>query len=152
MCDYSLHNVRSRPGRVGDRLVTKRFTSTRGFAALEQPNVAVCLLPGTELAFDAEARWDRPLLFWRNKLGDRIARFRRVRVEVANVHHDALEFPNGRIVLLTQMCEGQLAVVLQLPASPRAVRQEPDPEAKRSLTALDTESRPPVIDVVLPPW
>jgi hypothetical protein len=33
-------------------------------------------------------------------------------------HHDALEFPDGRIVLLTQLCEGQEATVLQLPAQP----------------------------------
>jgi hypothetical protein len=33
-------------------------------------------------------------------------------------HHDALEFPDGRIVLLTSLCEGQVATVLQLPAQP----------------------------------
>ena len=37
----------------------------------------------------------------------------------SNVHRDALEFPDGKIVLLTQLCEGQLATVLQLPATPR---------------------------------
>ena len=31
-------------------------------------------------------------------------------------HHDALEFPDGRIVLLTRLSEGQEAMVLQLPA------------------------------------
>jgi hypothetical protein len=31
-------------------------------------------------------------------------------------HHDALEFPDGRTVLLTFLCEGQVATVLQLPA------------------------------------
>jgi hypothetical protein len=30
----------------------------------------------------------------------------------------ALEFPDGHIVLLTQLCEGQEATVLQLPARP----------------------------------
>ena len=60
MCDYSLHHVASRPARVDDKLVTTRFsnTSTRGFAAVGEPDVAVCLLPGTELAFDKEAEWD----------------------------------------------------------------------------------------------
>ena len=54
MCDYSLHNVASRPARVGDKLVSTSFlnSSTRGFAAVGEPNVAVCLLPGTELAFE----------------------------------------------------------------------------------------------------
>src|ERR1700716_3948118 len=53
MCDYSLHAVASRPAKVGETLVTTSFygTSTRGFAAKEEPGVAVCLLPGTELAF-----------------------------------------------------------------------------------------------------
>ena len=37
------------------------------------------------------------------------------------VHHDAREFPDGEIVLLTRLCEGQHATVLQLPASPRPV-------------------------------
>jgi hypothetical protein len=56
ICDYSLHNVASRPARVGDTLVIKSFdgTFTRGFAAITEPNVAVCLLPGTELAFENE--------------------------------------------------------------------------------------------------
>jgi hypothetical protein len=40
-------------------------------------------------------------------------------------HHDALEFPDGRIVLLTLLCEGQQATVLQLPAEPKT-----DTEAK----------------------
>jgi hypothetical protein len=54
MCDYSLHHVASRPAKVGDKLVTTDFlkTITRGFAAVGEPDVAVCLLPGTELAFD----------------------------------------------------------------------------------------------------
>ena len=53
MCDYSLHQVASRPARVGDKLVTTRFpnTITRGFASVDEPHVAVCLFPGTELAF-----------------------------------------------------------------------------------------------------
>src|SRR5215831_10970013 len=55
MCDYSLHNVRSRPAKVGDKLTTRDFgTCTRGFAAPEDNDVAVCLLPGTELAFSNE--------------------------------------------------------------------------------------------------
>ena len=60
MCDYSLHSVASRPAKVGDKLITTRFdnTCTRGFAAAEDRNVAVCLLPGTEIAFDREAEWD----------------------------------------------------------------------------------------------
>ena len=52
MCDYSLHSVKSRPAKVGDKLTTRNFnTGTRGFAASEDASLAVCVLPGTELAF-----------------------------------------------------------------------------------------------------
>jgi len=44
-------------------------------------------------------------------------------LEQAFVHHDALEFPNGKIILLARLCEGQHATVLQLPASPRAMNE-----------------------------
>ena len=56
MCDYSLHGVSTRPAKVGDKLISTRFLNslTRGFAATEDPSVAVCLLPGTELAFEQE--------------------------------------------------------------------------------------------------
>jgi hypothetical protein len=54
MCDYSLHHVATRPAKIEDKLVTTKFNNsiTRGFAAVGEPNVAVCLLPGTEIAFD----------------------------------------------------------------------------------------------------
>src|SRR5271169_6763420 len=54
MCDYSLQSIRSRPAKVGDILTTRDFgTGTRGFAAAEDSAVAVCVLPGTELAFSS---------------------------------------------------------------------------------------------------
>ncbi len=55
MCDYSLHAVATRPAKVGETLITTTFrgTSTRGFASESDPAVAVCLLPGTELAFES---------------------------------------------------------------------------------------------------
>src|SRR5215471_14637452 len=61
MCDYSLHHVTSRPAKVGDKLVTTQFDNsiTRGFAAAGEPNVAVCLLPGTEVAFEKEIEFER---------------------------------------------------------------------------------------------
>ena len=67
MCDYSLHDVASRPAKVGDKLVTTHFpnTITRGFSDPSQPRVAVCLLPGTELAFEKEVRWQPSFAFWR---------------------------------------------------------------------------------------
>ena len=51
MCDYSLELVASRPAKVGDKLVSAGFphTITRGFVSVDDPHVAVCVLPGTEL-------------------------------------------------------------------------------------------------------
>jgi hypothetical protein len=64
MCDYSLHAVASRPAKVGEALITTTFrgTSTRGFASEGEPGVAVCLLPGTELAFNEEVTVTKGLL------------------------------------------------------------------------------------------
>src|SRR5919205_259094 len=57
MCDYSLMHVKSRAASVGDKLRTTNFgTGTRGFAGVDDPTTAVCVLPGTELAFDSEIR------------------------------------------------------------------------------------------------
>jgi hypothetical protein len=119
MCDYSLHLVASRPAKVGDKLVTTDFAKsmTRGFSAIGEPEVAVCLLPGTELAFDDDVQYERLLnLFW-CRVNHRVARFRQVDVKDPNVHHDALEFPNGLIVKVTRLVGGQTATVLQLPAT-----------------------------------
>jgi hypothetical protein len=124
MCDFSLHNVASRPAKVEDKLVTTQFNNsiTRGFAAVGEPNVAVCVLPGTEIAFEKEVEWKSSMLGLLRKtrtLGEKVARFRQINKDQPNAHHDALEFPNGEIVLLTALVEGQLATVLQLPAQPK---------------------------------
>ena len=122
MCDYSLHLVASRPAKLGEKLISKSFhnSMTRGFASVEGRNVAVCLLVGTELAFEKEVQFDVGFGFHsRRQLGHRVAKFRQINKAQPNVHHDALEFPDGQTVLLTQLCEGQRATVLQLPASPR---------------------------------
>jgi hypothetical protein len=127
MCDYSLDLVASRPAKVGDKLVTTKFQNsmTRGFAEIGEPNVAVCLLPGTEVVFEKEVQYERffilfPSMKHRN-LRKKVAQFRQINVGRPMVHHDALEFPDGETVLLTRMCEGQHATVLQLPASGRPV-------------------------------
>ncbi len=122
MCDYSLESVRSRPAKVGDKLTTHEVgTGTRGFAAAEDVRVAVCVLPGTELAFAStvETTDFRFVVRWTvETLSHATAIFRQVNKNEPRKHHDALEFPDGRIVLLTQLCEGQEATVLQLPAQP----------------------------------
>jgi len=122
MCDYSLESVRSRPAKVGDKLTTRDFgTGTSGFAAAEDAGVAVCVLPGTELAFSSPVTVTLPRFIagWKvEKLGHATAIFRQVNKDVQWKHHDALEFPDGRIVLLTLLSKGQEATVLQLPAQP----------------------------------
>jgi hypothetical protein len=122
MCDYSLQHVASRPAKVGDVLMTTKFNDsiTRGFSAVGESGVAVCLLPGTEIAFENDVEYDHFLALFRNrKVGATVAQFRKIDPDREHVHHDALEFPNGKIVLLTQLSEGQRATVLQLPASER---------------------------------
>ena len=122
MCDYSLHLVASRPAKVGDKLVTTDFLKsiTGGFAAVGEPDVAVCLLPGSELAFEENVQYQRAFsLFGRTCMDHKVARFRQVNMNNPHVHHDALEFPNGQIVMVTRLVAGQRATVLQLPASTR---------------------------------
>lgn len=119
MCDYSLQHLASRPAKVGDRLVTTSFKTsiTRGFSAAGEPNVAVCVLPGTELAFEKDVEYDSEFgILPTRRVGAKVARFCRVNEDHPTTHHDALEFPNGQVVLLTRLCDGQEAAVLQLPA------------------------------------
>ena len=120
MCDYSLHNVSSRPAKVGDKLVTQNFgTGTLGFAAADDLKTVVCLTPGTELAFASNISYPTGLLsWWSRKTSHRTAIFRQINKGQPTTHHDALEFPDGRTVLLTLLREGQAATVLQLPAQP----------------------------------
>ena len=123
MCDYSLHLEMSRPARVGEKLVSTRFASsaTHGFTALGEPNVAICLLPGTEVVFEKEVLFDQGWSFFhKHKAVGTVARFRQVNMDRPNVHHDALEFADGRIALVHALREGQHATVLQLPASQHA--------------------------------
>jgi hypothetical protein len=122
MCDYSLHSVASRPANVGDQLVATDFAQsmTRGFAAVGELGVAVCLLPGTEVAFEDDVEYDRRAfsMLGTARVGYKVARFRQINMKEPNVHHDALEFPGGKIVLVTRLTPGQRATVLQLPAQP----------------------------------
>jgi hypothetical protein len=137
MCDYSLHQVSSRPARVSDKIVTTELakSSTRGFAAVGElgaklvihdgpPKVAVCLLPGTELAFDEEVRYERAFSpFGKARVKHKVARFRQVDLDDPHVQHDALEFPDGQVVKVARLTAGQTATVLQLPVA----TQHPEP-------------------------
>jgi hypothetical protein len=126
MCDYSLHLIASRPAKVADRLVSTDFPAsiTRGFTEIGQPDVAVCLLPGTEIAFDDAVIYDRAFsMFGKARIEHRVARFRQVNMDDPHVHHDALEFPGGQIVMVTRLLPGQTATVLQLPAAAQDLRK-----------------------------
>ena len=126
MCDYSLHSIKSRLAQIGDKLTTRDFgAGTRGFAASENPSVAVCVLPGTELTFVHEIeRLPTRLWPWHDSaIGHKTAIFRQINKDKVAAHHDALEFPDGEIVLLTLLAEGQQATVLQLPVEPKTVAE-----------------------------
>ena len=160
MCDYSLHHVASRPAKVSDKLVTTKLakSSARGFAAVGElgaklvihdtpPQVAVCLLPGTELAFDEEVQYDRAFsLLGSARVNHKVARFRQIELSDAHVQHDALEFPNGQILKLAQLVPGQRATVLQLP-----VAAHPAEHVETRHVTTSSESRVALNRVALKP-
>jgi len=138
MCDYSLHHVSSRPAKVADKLITMELAKSkaRGFAAVGElgsklvihdnpPEMAVCLLPGTELAFDNDVEYDHPFsftlfgvrIFGKTHLDYKVASFRQVDTSDPYVQHDALEFPDGKILKINQLVPGQTATVLQMPVA-----------------------------------
>lgn len=143
MCDYSLENHISRDAKVGDRLVTSSFpmTPTRGFCGENEPGVAVCLRPGTELVFEEPVRynglWGYLVNYVKKQLGrdpagSTLARFRQVDLDNPHAHHDAVELADGRIIKLAVLHEGQRARVLQLPAQPDQVHRHVHAAASRS--------------------
>ncbi len=147
MCDYSLEHAQSRPAVVGDKLVTTVFPNsiTRGFAAVDGPQAEyggvlrhiepVCLRPGTELVFEENVKADHALGFFPTKVIEHTtAIFRQIYPDMPHQHHDSLEFPNGRIVLLTRLLPGQKATVLQLP---HTVAGDPETE-----TPVEAEPAP----------
>jgi hypothetical protein len=175
MCDYSLHGVSSRPAKVADKLVTSELTgsSTRGFAAVGEhgaklvihdspPEVAVCLLPGTELAFDDEVRYDRAFSlfgkarvnhFGKARVNHKVARFRQIDLDDPYVQHDALEFPGGLVLKVAQLAAGQNATVLQLPVA----TQHPEPveighvaSSSDSRLSLNRALRPGTASILVP--
>ncbi|MEO8322055.1 MAG: hypothetical protein ABJA75_18805 [Bradyrhizobium sp.] len=139
MCDYSLHAIASRPARVGETLITTTFrgTSTRGFASENEAAVAVCMLPGTEVAFTRDVKYDNRWI-WTRTLGWRVGKFNQIARDVADRHHDAIEFPDGSHVLVTQLCEGQHVTVLQLPVLQATNERAPAVSDNTSATSIVT--------------
>ena len=138
MCDYSMHATATRPAKVGETLVTTTFrgTSTRGLASEQDLSVAVCMLPGTELAFASDVRYDSRWI-WTRTINSRVGKFGKIDPNVPDRHHDAIEFPDGKSVLVTQLVEGQRVTVLQLP-----VTQQPAAPAKTEASTPATPSLP----------
>jgi hypothetical protein len=133
MCDYSLHAIATRPAEVAETLVSTNFsTGTHGFTSPDDSKVAVCLRPGTELAFENDVQTHS--MMFRKNIGVRLARFRQINLNQRHQHHDALEFSNGAIVLVTHLVAGQRATVLQLPAS----RIEEKPQASQPAARYET--------------
>jgi hypothetical protein len=132
MCDYSLHVVSSRPAVQAETIVTSKFkgTTTRGFTSPGDSATAVCLRSGTEIVFEENVYAEG--VFFRRNIKDRLARFRQINTDNPAQHHDAVEFANGRTVLVTDLVEGQRAKVLQLPVN-------------RSEKPVVTTSTPPVL-------
>jgi hypothetical protein len=168
MCDYSLHHLSSRPAKVADKLITKQLakSSSRGFAAVGEhgaklvihdtlPVVAVCLLPGTELAFDDNVQYDRAFrLFGNACVNQKVARFRQIDMNDPHAHHDALEFPNGQVLKVAQLVAGQTATVLQLPVAivhPESVQTRFVARSSDSRVALNRVSlRPGMASILMP--
>jgi hypothetical protein len=142
MCDYSLKHLASRPAKVGDKLVVSKFASSAsvGFieAGSDKRNEVVCVLPGTELAFDAviAVAEHRLLGCWSSEkpTAHHTARFRQVNTEQQHMHHDAVELPDGSTLMLNNLAPGQVATVLQLPAAPKTA-EEAKAQARLEVTA-----------------
>ena len=124
MCDYSVQAGKQQREAVrGNPLITKKISDhTIGFVDVNDQTTAVCLIPGTALAFD------EPVKFASG--GGSIksipfagAKFCQIEKGNALTHHDALAFPDGQTVKLTLLLEGQTAMVMELPAAPKTPAQ-----------------------------
>ena len=131
MCDYSLQAAKTRPAKVNDELTVRQLGwSTKGFAASEDRNVAVCLLPGTELSFAEEVRKVSSIPWLKRVVGHKTAIFRKINQNRPTVHHDALEFPDGQIVLLTFLARASKRLFCNC-LSPTLVPKRPNNMANR---------------------
>jgi hypothetical protein len=122
MCDYSMRFPCSRMAKAGDKLVTTRIGTARGFALAENRLMGICLSPVTELAFEGPVKtftlFGPRLSRWLKRGKPRsVALFRRKINRGAR--QDVLEYPDGHFEHVTWLCEGQVATVLQLPVLPR---------------------------------
>src|SRR5439155_11120274 len=100
-CGESVGVTRSSDAGLPSRCLASsriEFSAHTGFAAPEDSTTAVCILPGTELAFSAEVICASFRLSGWRTISSRTAVFRQIDKDVPQVHHDALEFPDGMFV------------------------------------------------------
>ncbi len=105
------------------------LSSTRGFHSETDDSVAVCLRPGTELAFEENVCIKLSLGVdglgsAKTPIPHKVARFREINEDQKHAHHDALEFPSGHVILLNDLDEGQKCKVLQLPTTQKLFHPE----------------------------
>src|SRR5262249_15695684 len=110
------------PGRarIGDKLVATKFPNsiTRGFGAVDEPHVAVCLLPGTEIAFDQNVECEPSFgigILPHKKIGQRLARFRQINMDNARDPSRRVGIPGRAGSAAHAPLRGPGATVLQLP-------------------------------------
>lgn len=134
MCDYSLHNAKSRKAAVGDEVVTDHPTFGSGLALtdIHDPSCAICLMEGVGVEFD------RPITFvapdW-NQTGYRTARYvhfnsynganyrRCSMLRVSPAYRDWLQLPDGSTYPIASLREGQTGRVAVVP--PKKVEDTP---------------------------
>lgn len=127
MCDYSVMAERTREAKVGDRLITSKFglLGHTGFRELYgDRHTAVCLRPGTELAFDD------PVPNPHHESNERLpkflsttAKFTQINKGKTHTMHDVIEFNDNQSMWLGYVPTGQIATILQLPAKPKTVKE-----------------------------
>jgi len=117
--------VKTRDAALHDDLVTRNFgTGTCGFADTSDLSTAVCVRPGTEIAFEKPIVASGAI-----EIGQyTTAIFRQINKLHERMHHDCLELPDGEELLLTYLAEGQKARILQLPAKPKTKQEALDQE------------------------
>ena len=112
--------------------MTTRFSQaiTQGLATADDKECAVCLVPGTELAFDAPLRGNanRFVPFFMKKFDFKTGKFVQLNVDNPYQHHDAIEFGDGGTVLINDLVEDQMLRVIQLPAPPQTAKEVKEQE------------------------
>ena len=76
------------------------------------------------MSFAYEVRRSQLWPWSKNVIPHKTAIYRQINLGCAHAHHDALEFPDGEVMLLTYLMEGQQATVLQLPAATGAKAEQ----------------------------